>query len=383
MGSACVNQNSSTIDATTEEKVELISSSSTTRKKITTEAGEKEKNLNLNLTSKAEEEKINTNANTNTNTNTDDDSTNNLPPPPPKNAPIWSKLNKQQRCQLTKNDPMMAIESLDLYWKNKITKYIINNKLPMYGSLKNKKADKLWKNMFNAQKSTQKRRRMIWDEYIKQYFNDLLPDDVLPGDMIEKKVNDDVNNDVNDSVNDSVSDDVNEEKSNQTSSPIIVPKGMIAMRKGKPLKGIAGITSKNSSSLKEKSKVSKDKRKVQLLKVLENTIKRMRVVSRLLKKSIAGRPNDNGREILYKRCLDHLLILEEYVQPYRKAKNHLDSTIINLYKMQIMGHEQQMRQWAEEEEKEEKREGNDDDDETEGLLSSGGQLSSDNPMLGT
>ena len=58
----------------------------------------------------------------------------------------------------------MAIESLDEYWFKKINKYIVNNKLPALGT--SKKGDGLWKNMFNAQQRSQKKRKIIsWFTY--------------------------------------------------------------------------------------------------------------------------------------------------------------------------------------------------------------------------
>ena len=299
--------------------------------------------------------------------NNDDDS---LPPPPPPNCPPWSKLTRQQRYQLTANDPLMAIESLDEYWFKKINKYIVNNKLPALGT--SKKGDGLWKNMFNAQQRSQKKRKIIWDSYMVASFSDLLPAPIAA----------DGSSSTNDQNRDESTTESKEHQSVDNPSDAAAnngPKGMLAMQPRK--KGLAGIESKSSASLKPKTKVSMEKRQVACLKLMDNTIKRIRRIANLLKTSMVDKPEENGRQMVYKRCLDHLLMLENIVDPYRKAKLNLDQTILNLYKMQILGHEQQMKQWLAEEENWGKEE---DEEETQGLLSGeGGRSSSDNPMLGT
>ena len=324
------------------------------------------------------------------NNNADDS----LPPPPPPNCPPWSKLTRQQRYQLTANDPLMAIESLDEYWFKKINKYIVNNKLPALGT--SKKGDGLWKNMFNAQQRSQKKRKIIWDSYMVLNFQDLLPapiaadgssstnDQNRDESTTESKENQSVDNPSDAAANNGPKGMLTMQPRKKVDNPSDAaanngPKGMLAMQPRK--KGLAGIESKSSASLKPKTKVSMEKRQVACLKLMDNTIKRIRRIANLLKTSMVDKPEENGRQMVYKRCLDHLLMLENIVDPYRKAKLNLDQTILNLYKMQILGHEQQMKQWLAEEENWGKEEG---EEETQGLLSGeGGRSSSDNPMLGT
>ena len=310
MGSACVKQGSTVVDSTAE----------------TTPPAQEESETKSTIPAPPPDPSIDP-----IEPNNDD------PPPPPANCPPWSKLNRKQRYQLTSNDPLMAIESLDDYWYQKIDKYIVKGKLKPLGT--HAKGDVAWKHMFTAQNRTQQKRLLIWNEFMKQSFSDLLAaESIADTTAIEQKEQ-----------------EQEQEKKDSTStatSTCGVPKGMAAMNANRGPKGIQGMASKNASSLKEKSNISIEKRQVELLKVLNNTIKRIRRISRMLKESILEKPLEEGRQMIYKSNLDHLLVLEEIVQPYRRAKKNLDRTIVNLAKIQILGHEQQMKQWLLAEERE-------------------------------
>ena len=134
----------------------------------------------------------------------------------------------------------------------------------------------------------------------------------------------------------------------------------------------------------KKSKVSIEKRQVEALGMLSETIRRMRRIGALLKISIGAKPTDEGRQVLYKRSLDHLLMLEELVEPFRRSKMNLDKMTKSLAKIQINAHAQQMKQWVEQEEAEkwDEEEGEEGESETSGLLSGMDSSNMMNPTLG-
>ena len=296
-----------------------------------------------------------------------------LPPPPPPGCPLWQKLDKKQRYTLIKNEPLLAIQALDEYWLRKINKYVVNNKLPPLNA--GKKGDMAWELMIKSQIRTQERRIMIWEEFMQTSFSDI--------------INTSNSSTTKEETTTEVIDNETKSKDNGTervpSSPGSNMSAMQSMRESQASnnQGI-GVTSKKSAGVIEKSKVSIEKRQVEALGMLSETIRRMRRIGALLKISIGAKPTDEGRQVLYKRSLDHLLMLEELVEPFRRSKMNLDKMTKSLAKIQINAHAQQMKQWVEQEEAEkwDEEEGEEGESETSGLLSGMDSSNMMNPTLG-
>ena len=311
------------------------------------------------------------------------------PPPPPPGCPQWQKLNKKQRYNLTRNEPLMAIQSLDEYWLRKIDKYVVKGKLPPLNS--GTKGDAAWKLMLATQARSvsdtflkhicffigvlltffflsvpqQQRRVMIWQEFMQQNFSDI----------VKKEEEEEIVLSGNGETKEALPSTKADEKR--------MPGGMAAMKQTQDNANTSvGVTGKMSSSVTEKNSVSIEKRQVAALGMLSETIRRMRRINSLLRDSIAVKPEDEGRQVLYKRSLDHLLELEMIVEPFRRAKMKVDNMMKSLSTIQINAHEQQMKQWLDQEEKEKWTEdGAEDGSETTGLLSGQESSSSMNPAL--
>ena len=123
---------------------------------------------------------------------------------------------------------------------------------------------------------------------------------------------------------------------------------------------------------------------MEALTFLSALIGRQRLMAALLKGACAAMDACAGRQRLYKNAVDHLMALEEQAQPLRQAKSSVDQRLIDLCKLQISAHEQQMRQWEAEETKWEDDAGGvgEDSDETAGLLAAEAKSNADNPAFG-
>lgn len=210
----------------------------------------------------------------------DDDLHDDLPPPPPKNCPEWQKLNHMKRHKFVKKNPLLAIQSLDEYWLRKIDKYVTKGKLPLLG--KGTKGDAAWKLMIETQGKTQDQRMMIWNEFLTTSFSDLVSK--------EEVVVNQASSDMKESGGEDEGEGARkvEETGRQTGTRKLDAagpqglKGIAAMRATAKSSGV-GVTSRQSSGVREGTKISVEKRQVEALGMLSETIKRMRRINTLLR----------------------------------------------------------------------------------------------------
>jgi hypothetical protein len=286
--------------------------------------------------------------------------------------PSWGQLKTAERIALVKADAALALEALDVYWFNKVQKYVTGvpdagkaPKLPCHGGGDgggdggagsegvSKRAEKQWKLMLRAQKDCNAKRMLIWEETQLSWWK-----------QVEKTAG-------------------TPTAGSPPPSRRNGPAGMAALAGSKDTSAV-GVSKKSSSSLTESQKTTDTKKQMEALAFLSTLIGRQRGMASLLKRACADMGACAGRQRLYKNAVDHLLALEEQAQPLRQAKSRVDQQLINLCKLQINAHEQQMRQWEAEQAKwaDGGGGGGGDDDETAGLLAAEPKSNADNPAFG-